>query len=162
VGGFMQRTGLLPPFFARGAVFEGQDFAEGAQFILVPLRDLPPGADAVRVELLVDDFFDAFDLREIVVRHTSERGGLGFSLVQDTDLVLQALDLAGVGRGTFNLLLGEPGFERGDVVAKRGGRRRFGFGRGAAFAFGLGGNFGCGKREGLGCFRRGGWRSEVR
>ena len=72
-GGFVQSMGLLLPLFARGAVFEGQDFAEGAQFILVPLRDLPPGADAVCIELLVDDFFDAFDLREIVVRHTSER-----------------------------------------------------------------------------------------
>ena len=91
MGGFMQRTGLLPPFFARGAVFEGQDFAEGAQFILVPLRDLPPGADAVCIELLVDDFFDAFDLREIVVRHTSERSGMGFSLVPWKPVIEQRL-----------------------------------------------------------------------
>jgi hypothetical protein len=47
MGGLVQRTGLLLPLFAGGAVFEGQDFTEGAQLFVIPLSDLPPSADTM-------------------------------------------------------------------------------------------------------------------
>lgn len=94
--GFMESAGLLLPFFAPGAVFEGQQLAEGPQLLGVPPRDLPPGADAVGMKLPADDLLDALDPRQVVIRHGGEGGGIFSGAPEHADEFLQA---PGFGRG---------------------------------------------------------------
>ena len=93
-----QQLRLFLPVIAGGAVFEGEEFAEGAEVVVVPLGDLAPGADAEGVELIAEHAFDAFDLREVVVGLVGEVGGLLDGFVKGTLLVLQGLD-GGLGFG---------------------------------------------------------------
>ena len=59
---------LLLPLVACGAVFEGEDFAEGVEVFLGPFGDLAEGADAVGAQFVAQHFFDAFDASEVVFR----------------------------------------------------------------------------------------------
>jgi hypothetical protein len=93
-----QQPRLFLPVIAGGAVFEGKQFAEGAEIIVVPLGDLAPGADTEGVELITEHAFDAFDLGEVVVGLVGEVGGLLKGFEKGTVLVLQGLD-GGLGFG---------------------------------------------------------------
>jgi hypothetical protein len=91
--GFIQCAGLFTPVIAGGTVFEGEELAEGFEVRITPGGDLPPGADAAGVELIAEDFFDAFDLGEIVIRDVGEFGSLLEGVLEGASLVLQAGNL---------------------------------------------------------------------
>ncbi len=101
---------------AFGAVFEGEEFAEGFDIAFGPVGDLFEGAYAVGVELGAKHAFDAFDSGEVVV--LGDAGGLLQGVVQGVILTLQAfqsgLRFCHLGFAAQEALSGEP--EAGWVV----------------------------------------------